>query len=373
MSVNFREVYSFDKEGRFISALTDDVHYYRALNHHVTRSVERVIDPAHPTRRNVDRSEVSEPEAREVVRHVHTMVGRAGKDPRFEPMVTRVLAYSFDRLKEDSRRFREIYKDIPMLPPDRYRSLVLKVTEGCSYNHCTFCTLYGDATFRIRTVDEFTRHVDEVKTYFGAGLSRWTSLFLGDANALAMPQADLVAVMDVLREEFPIQMHNGIYAFADTFSSPVRRQADLIQLSRKGLSRVYLGLETACQELLDWVAKPNSPEEVGAMVEKLRSADIHVGLMIIVGLGGREFAENHVAQTVDFVNSLNLGRDDFVYLSPLVLGAHSPYLARAQDRGLGLLNPEELEKQMEQFKQMIRRDGEGYPKVARYDLTRFAY
>ena len=39
--------------------------------------------------------------------------------------------------------------------PTSTSSVVLQPTEGCHYNRCTFCDLYRDRPFRIKTPAEF--------------------------------------------------------------------------------------------------------------------------------------------------------------------------------------------------------------------------
>ncbi len=101
----------------------------------------------------------------------------------------------------DAARFSDVYSPIGILPPDQYLALVLQATEGCSFNTCTFCDLYHQA-FRVKSPDEFRQHIRQVREYLGDSiLLRQRSIFLGAANALAIPMARLVPMLEIIQQE----------------------------------------------------------------------------------------------------------------------------------------------------------------------------
>ena len=50
----------------------------------------------------------------------------------------------------------------PIRPPSEARSLLLRVTRGCSWNKCQFCSVYKSNTFERRTVDEVKADIDVI-------------------------------------------------------------------------------------------------------------------------------------------------------------------------------------------------------------------
>ena len=129
------------------------------------------------------------------------------------------LASRFDAAaaRADAGRFSLVFGRVGILPPDQYLSLVVQATEGCSFNTCTFCELYREG-YRVKTPEEFRQHVSGVLSYLGASASlRSRGIFLGAANALAVPMARLLPIFETLLEELDAA-RRGVCAFVDGFT-----------------------------------------------------------------------------------------------------------------------------------------------------------
>ena len=70
----------------------------------------------------------------------------------------------------------EIYR-----PPSEAKSLILQLTVGCSHNRCTFCGVYKNKKFTIRSFEDIKKDIDEVSQY---GII--PRVFLADADALSL-------------------------------------------------------------------------------------------------------------------------------------------------------------------------------------------
>jgi hypothetical protein len=65
----------------------------------------------------------------------------------------------------------------PIRPPSEARSLLVRVTRNCPWNHCAFCPVYKGARFSVRPeahviedIDAVHRHVEALKSLAdGAG------------------------------------------------------------------------------------------------------------------------------------------------------------------------------------------------------------
>ena len=267
------QVFSFDGEGRLWTAMRAGISYRRGLNGRTVAKWQTMNTTTHREdgrdRRWMDPQEASQLEtlAREIVSSL-LVDFEAGQVNLQAPLpaealalIHKILSFTETRYQEDVKRYHQVYKPVGILPPDQYMSVVLQATEGCSFNTCTFCNFYRDRRFRIRPADEFRVHAQEVRDYLGAGLNLRRTLFLGDANALVVPMPRLLALVDVVHEVFDVERLGGIYAFLDGFSGEKKTAADYAELARRGMKRIYIGMESGNGELLRFLKKPGQPED----------------------------------------------------------------------------------------------------------------
>ncbi len=118
------------------------------------------------------------------------------------PMLGRAAKFDMEEARRDAERFHSIYGRVAVLPPDQYNSLVLQATEGCAYSCCLFCELYRGVFYGRKTPAQFNSHLQDAIAYHGEALRSRRSIFLGEANALTLPQHDLVEIFGVLRSHF---------------------------------------------------------------------------------------------------------------------------------------------------------------------------
>lgn len=291
-----------------------------------------------------------------------------------EPL-TRALEQSGAEARErEAERFAATYQPIPILPPDQTRALVIQLTSGCSWNRCTFCHLYRDATFSLKTPDALREHVRRALELVGRGLPLRRGVFLGQANALVVAQDKLLPLFDVVHAELRRAGAPGslasFAAFIDAFSRP-KRVEELRELRARGLSSVSLGLESGSDEVLGQLGKPAEAEGAIALVESLHAAGVGVGVIVLVGAGGRRLAERHVEATVDTIARMRLGRGDRVYLSPLVVVEPGSAFAKSLTN-LGALSATEIAEQAARIRAGLRAAGVSVP-IALYDIRRFVY
>lgn len=173
----------------------------------------------------------------------------------------------------------------PIRPPSEAGSLLLRVTRNCPWNKCTFCGLYKGQKFNIRPVDHVCKDIDRVRyfvdeidqtiigsagiksniTALQVGLSAedqmafhstltWKhhgmkSVFLQDANTLIIKPDDLVAILKHLRQTFP--QVERVTSYARSHSIARISDGDMARLAAVGLNRIHVGMESACNEVLD--------------------------------------------------------------------------------------------------------------------------
>jgi radical SAM superfamily enzyme YgiQ (UPF0313 family) len=187
------------------------------------------------------------------------------------------------------------YEGTVFRPPSEADSLILQVTIGCSHNRCTFCGAYKEKHFRIRSLEEVQREVDEVRPY--AAIVR--RIFLADGDALIVPQRMLVPMLESIREALPRVERIGVYG--NTKSILRKSPEELAQLRELGIGIVYLGVESGDQEVLDRVHKGTCLDDTAAAIARVKAADMRISVSVLLGLGGVERSQIHAERTGQFL------------------------------------------------------------------------
>ncbi len=175
-------------------------------------------------------------------------------------------------------------------PPSESQSLILPVTDGCSWNKCTFCEMYTDAhkRFRPRDEEEVLETIRRCADAYGDQIRR---IFLADGDAMTLSTRRLAAILEAIRRELPSVRRVSSYCLPRN----VRRKtaAELAELKALGLSLVYVGAESGDDEVLERVRKGETYDTSREALEKLGEAGIKRSVMILNGLGGRELSRQH--------------------------------------------------------------------------------
>jgi len=185
-------------------------------------------------------------------------------------------------------------------PPSEARSYILQCTIGCSHNRCTFCGMYKDKKYRIRSVDEIKTDINMAKRYYGD----LEKVFLADGDALAMDTVDLIEIIGDLYKVFPSLKHVGIYASPDSILN--KDISELTSLKAAGLTMAYLGVETGDSQLLKEIKKGVTYDEMVKAGKMIRNAGIILSVTVILGLAGRTpKAVEHARNTAKICNEIN--------------------------------------------------------------------
>jgi len=395
----------YDLEGRLLRVATPDVQWRRGLSHRTIQLRKRTRSQGG----GFERRMLSGLEADQIVSDASCRMSRVEQSFRAgrwsaesgerEPELLTELgaamlrAARFDAAAacDDLARFRAIYGDVPILPPDQYTSLVLLATEGCRYNRCTFCGFYRGAQYRERTLDEFRAHMKEAMDYHRGGLAMRRSVFLGQANALMGPRTWREAILRAVNESFELppgdqglpsaswwkgspRRFNGITAFLDAFVGVRIDAHEFAAMRQLNLRQVFIGMESGDPELLKWLRKPADPRQVLDTVVAAKAGGVHVGVIVLIGAGGERFFDCHVEHTVALIREMQLQPGDFIYLSPLIDVSGAEYATLAAAEHVEPLSPARLAEQ-----ERLIRAGLGVsparngPYVAHYEVANFVY
>jgi hypothetical protein len=374
------QVFSYDLEGRLWTAMLDGVSYRRGLDGRMVAKWREGGDDRQRRWLAQDEALGIEERARRTVDAFYAAL-RGGEVtlnrplPRHGEAAFESIA-AFDRVRsmQDAARYFEVYKPVGILPPDQYMAVVLQLTEGCSFNTCTFCDFYRDRPFRIKPPDEFRAHAQAVRDFLGRGLSLRRTIFLGDANSLVTPMKTLLPLIEIVHEVYDVEALGGMYAFLDGFSGEKKRPRDYAALHERGLERVYVGMESGDEALLRFLKKPGRPADMVNAVRGMKRGGVAVGVIVLLGAGGQQYSDAHISGTVEALNAMPLDMDDIVYFSDLVVGDDIQYARDAAQAGLNPLSAAERIAQQAAIEQQLEFSGAGgTPHISRYDIREFIY
>lgn len=391
LSVEETDVSSWDLAGRPYALVRQDGTYRRALDGHLLHKREAEGDSPR-IRRHLSAAEggpVVEAARREAVSALTSLASRppiesvipmsydelGSEGPVVEDARRRlqtVVAQGAEALAADAARFSSVVGPVGILPPDQYLSLVVRGTEGCSWNACTFCGFYRDVPFRRRSPDELRAHVAAVREYFGESIALRRGVFLGDANALCLGHEHLLPLLQVVASELP---GRPLFSFVDAATGSRKALDHWRTYARLGLRRVYVGLETGDPDLLAWLGKPGSPADAVDLVRTLHDAGVAVGVIVLLGAGGARHSDGHTARTAEVLGAMRLGRNDLLYFAEFVDDPALEYGRRAGgDPELRPLPRHGCAAQRQAILLMLRLTSPGTTvRSSTYDIREFIY
>ena len=193
--------------------------------------------------------------------------------------------------------------DLLYRPPGEWKSYLLQCTIGCSNNKCTFCRMYKEKQFRIRPVHEILEDIDMARDYYGPGLQR---VFLMDGDAIIMKTEELMMILNKMYKTFPHLEKVTLYAGPKSTMS--KTPEELKMLHEAGLSRAYLGVESGSDQVLKFVKKGVTAEEMLLAGRRLVEAGIDLWVTIILGMTGANGEggdwEEHILSTAKIINEM---------------------------------------------------------------------
>ena len=114
---------------------------------------------------------------------------------------------------------------------------------------CTFCGMYKDKKYRVRTLDEIKEDIRAAQDYY----RDMDKVFLCDGDAVAIETGMLLEILAELKRAFPSLRHVGTYV--GPASTLAKSMDELRALREAGLTKAYLGVETGDDRLLKEVHK----------------------------------------------------------------------------------------------------------------------
>ena len=185
-------------------------------------------------------------------------------------------------------------------PPSEAELLILPVTNGCSWNKCTFCEMYTapQKRFRPRSEEEVLESIRRCGEELGGEVRR---IFLADGDAMTLSTRRLVTVLEAIKRELPSVHRISSYCLPRNLRK--KSVEEIKELAALGLSLVYVGAELGDDEVLAKVNKGETFATTLEALEKLGEAGIKRSVMILNGLGGQALSKQHAMNSAALMNA----------------------------------------------------------------------
>lgn len=228
----------------------------------------------------------------------------------------------------------------PIRPPSEAQSLLLRVTRGCTWNRCKFCSLYRKTTFRAFPVEEVKITIDAIAEYRDRILSQrhpdgrlsykamledmesltedekgcyymvynWLngggySVFLQDGNTMALVPERLVAILQYLKEKIPGITRITSYGRAESLAKITVEQYK--NLKEAGLTRIHSGFESGSDRVLALINKGVTAAQEIEAGRRIKASGIELSVYFMPGVGGKDLSEENALETARVINAIN--------------------------------------------------------------------
>ncbi|WP_205859178.1 radical SAM protein [Pleionea sediminis] len=183
-------------------------------------------------------------------------------------------------------------------PPSEWKSFILQVTNGCSWNKCTFCDMYTQPQkkFRPKKQEEIEKELAMV-AQSGAHVGR---VFLADGDAMALSTRRLTEILLAIKKYLPSVTRVSSYCLPRNLKN--KSVEELQELRSLGLKLAYVGCESGDDKVLECIEKGETYETSLSALTKLKSAGIKSSVMILNGMGGVKYSEQHMINSARLMN-----------------------------------------------------------------------
>ncbi|PHR54002.1 MAG: radical SAM protein [Arcobacter sp.] len=194
-------------------------------------------------------------------------------------------------------------------PPAEANNIILQVTHGCSYNHCSFCSMYKSKDFEVKSLDEVHKEIDSLARSYPEA----KKVFLADGDALCLNTGHLLDILKYLKKSFVKLSRISLYATSQNLLE--KSDEDLSLLKENLLNLVYFGIETGNESLLKKITKGVNAQQIITSLQKATKAGMKTSTTVILGIGGEAYTQEHIKDTAELINQVEV-----TYLSTLQLG-----------------------------------------------------
>lgn len=234
----------------------------------------------------------------------------------------------------------------PIRPPSEAESLLIQVTQGCTWNKCKFCTVYKGTKFKAFSADSVKADIDNIRWMADQVLKyksndgdwdingvnyelgcmptpaeqqcfymvanwlingRGENVFLQDGNTTALSSGRLTDVLVYLKEAFPNIKRITSYGRAENLSKSSAEE--FRALKEAGLDRIHAGYESGSDAVLERCNKGVTQEQEIIAGRNVKAGGIELSAYFMPGLGGKDLSDDNAEGMAYVINQID---PDFV-------------------------------------------------------------
>lgn len=217
---------------------------------------------------------------------------------------------------------------------------LLQITQGCTHNSCSFCTMYRNTTFRIQPLEWIEEDLQEL-----AGICpEARTIQLLSANPLCMTYDKLAPILEMIHHYLPRM--ESIYAATRVTDIQNKTIDQLKALKDLGLKEISLGVESGDDWTLKRINKGYTAADIPEQCHRLDEAGITYWMTFLNGVAGREHSHDHA---VNSARIFSLCHPLVVGTGGLVLFPGTPLLADAEQGKFDPLSEKEMLIELKTF------------------------
>ncbi len=184
-------------------------------------------------------------------------------------------------------------------PPYETADGYLQTTQGCSHNHCLFCTYFKDQRFQKSPLAEIEADIREIPACFGAP----KRIFLQGADGYAADYDILMKTAELLHKYVPSVETIGGYARIDNFYDKTEEQ--LRSMAAAGFADPYIGVESGDDTVLKRMNKGYTAAQAREVLEKIDASGLPFIVNFLNGAGGHGYGFDNARKTAALYSGLH--------------------------------------------------------------------
>ena len=188
------------------------------------------------------------------------------------------------------------FTEPPMRAPQEINSLILQVTQGCTYGKCNFCYTSRGYPFLAVKPEDMEKAAIAQKPFFPAN----TPIYLTGANPFVLPNWKLKQYIEVLRRHYPDFYRISLQSRIDDIAK--KSDEELAELARLGLSHLYIGTENGNDRALALMNKGYTASDAVEQLKRLDKAGFTYTTFYILGMAGKGNGQESARATAAMFN-----------------------------------------------------------------------